>query len=39
MMLIGPDSASNVYEIGVVSADKGPVVVHAMQARSKYLRS
>lgn len=39
MMLIGPDSAGNLYEIGVVSADEGPVVVHAMPARSKYLRS
>ena len=38
-MLIGPDSAGNLYEIGVVSSDDGPVVVHAMSARSKYLRS
>lgn len=36
-MLIGPDRAGNLYEIGVVSSDHGPVVVHAMPARDKYL--
>ncbi len=39
MMLIGPDSAANLYEIGVVSSDEGPVIVHAMPARPKYLPS
>ena len=38
-MLVGADSSGNLYEIGVVSSDDGPVVVHAMPARSKYLRS
>lgn len=38
-MLVGPDSAGNLYEIGVVSADEGPVIVHAMEARAKYLGS
>lgn len=38
MMLIGPDQASNLYEIGVVGSKEGPVVVHAMRARPKYLR-
>ena len=37
-MLVGPDHAGNLYEIGVVSSSDGPVVVHAMPARSKYLR-
>jgi hypothetical protein len=37
-MFIGPDRAGNFYEIGVVSTDEGPIVVHAMKARSKYLR-
>lgn len=37
-MLIGPDHAGNLYEIGVVGSEEGPVVVHAMRARPKYLR-
>ena len=37
-MLVGPDHAGNLYEIGVASSSDGPVVVHAMPARSKYLR-
>ena len=38
-MLVGPDPAGNPYEIGVVSSDEGPVIVHAMPARRKYLSS
>ena len=38
VMLVGPDQAGNLYEIGVISSDEGPVVVHAMPARDKYLR-
>jgi hypothetical protein len=37
-MLIGPDPAGNLFEVGVVSSDEGPVIVHAMPARPKYLR-
>ena len=37
-MFIGPDRAGNLYEIGVVGTDEGPIVVHAMKARTKYLR-
>ena len=37
-MLIGPDHAGNLFEIGVVTSSDGPVIVHAMPARSKYLR-
>ncbi|HSH60095.1 MAG TPA: hypothetical protein VK988_10720 [Acidimicrobiales bacterium] len=37
-MLVGPDPAGNLYEIGVVTSEDGPVIVHAMPARSRYLR-
>lgn len=37
-MLIGADPAGNLLEIGVVSSDEGPVIVHAMSARPKYRR-
>ncbi len=37
-MLIGPDHAGNLYEVGVVDSEEGPVIVHAMAARTKYLR-
>ena len=37
-MLIGSDRAGNLYEIGVVGSDEGPVIVHAMRARPKYMR-
>lgn len=36
-MLIGPDQAANLYEIGVVSSAQGPVIVHAVAARHQYL--
>ncbi len=38
VMLIGPDRAGNLYEIGVATSDSVPVIVHAMPARPKYLR-
>jgi hypothetical protein len=37
-MLVGPDLAGNLYEVGVVESADGPVIVHAMPARPKYLR-
>ena len=37
-MLIGPDRAGNLFEIGVAGSAEGPIVVHAMRARPKYLR-
>jgi hypothetical protein len=37
-MLVGPDHAGNLYEIGVVASTDGPVIVHAMPARPNYLR-
>jgi hypothetical protein len=38
VMLVGPDHAGNLFEIGVVTSDDGPVIVHAMEARPKYQR-
>lgn len=37
-MLIGPDHAGNLYEIGVVDSEEGPVIVHAMPGRARYFR-
>lgn len=37
-MVIGSDDAGNLVEIGVVESERGPIVVHAMSARLKYLR-
>jgi hypothetical protein len=37
-MLVGPDHAGNLCEIGVVDSADGPILVHAMPARPKYLR-
>ncbi len=38
VMLVGPDHAGNLFEVGVVTSDEGPVIVHAMPARPKYRR-
>ena len=38
LMLVGPDQAGNLLEVGVVETDEGPLIVHAMEARSKYLQ-
>ena len=38
LMVIGPDASGRLPEIGIVEGLEGPVVVHAMQARAKYLR-
>lgn len=38
-MVIGPDPAGNELEVGVVDTMAGPVIVHCMRARPKYLRS
>jgi hypothetical protein len=37
-MLVGPDRSAAMLEIGVVDSDEGPVIVHAMRARAKFLR-
>ena len=38
VMLIRADRAGNLLEIGVASSVDGPIIVHAMEARPKYLR-
>jgi hypothetical protein len=38
VMLIGASAAAAPLEIGVVEATTGPVIVHAMPAREKFLR-
>ncbi len=37
-MLIGPDHATRLLEVGVVSAEGVEFIVHAMPARDKFLR-
>ena len=37
-MFIGADSTGNLLEIGVIDSADGPIIVHAMTARPKYLR-
>ncbi len=37
-MIVGPSRAGGMLEIGVVAGSEAPVIVHAMQARPKYLR-
>jgi hypothetical protein len=36
-MLIGPAPNADLLELGVVSGTEGPVVVHAMPARQRFL--
>jgi hypothetical protein len=37
-MFVGSDSAANLLEIGVIDTNDGPVIIHAMPARTRYLR-
>jgi hypothetical protein len=37
-MLIGPDRAGRLLEIGVVTGRERPMIVHAMPARPRFLR-
>jgi hypothetical protein len=37
-IFVGADPAANLLEIGVVDTSDGPIIVHAMSARPKYLR-
>jgi len=37
-MVIGANHAAIIFEIGVVDGVTAPVIVHAMQAREKFLR-
>ena len=36
-MFIGPRPDGDLLEVGVVDGDNGPVIVHAMRARARYL--
>ncbi|MDQ3104128.1 MAG: hypothetical protein M3Q87_02700 [Actinomycetota bacterium] len=38
VMVIGPTRSAELIELGVLDTDRGPVIVHAMTARRKYLR-
>lgn len=38
VMFIGADTAGNLLEIGVIDSTDGPIIIHAMAARPKYLR-
>ena len=38
MMFVGADMSGNLLEIGVIESVDGPIVIHAMPARPKYLR-
>jgi hypothetical protein len=38
VMIIGPTRSAHLIELGFVDTDHGPVIVHAMTARKKYLR-
>lgn len=38
VMFVGADVAGNLLEIRVVDSTDGPIIVHAMTARPKYLR-
>jgi hypothetical protein len=37
-MLVGAGHAGNLLEVGVIDSIDGPIIVHAMPARPKYLR-
>ncbi|HET6560356.1 MAG TPA: hypothetical protein VFG72_00630 [Marmoricola sp.] len=38
VMIIGPTRSAHMIELGFIDTDQGPVIVHAMTARKKYLR-
>lgn len=38
VMLVGPTRSAHLIEVGFIDTDHGPVIVHAMNARRKYLR-
>ncbi len=37
-MLIGPDAAARLLEVGIATADGVEFIVHAMPTRDQYLR-
>lgn len=38
VMIIGPTRSAQLIELGFIDTGHGPVIVHAMTARRKYLR-
>jgi hypothetical protein len=38
VMFVGADTTGNLLEIGVIDSADGPIIIHAMAARPKYLR-
>lgn len=38
VMFVGADTAGNLLEVGVIDSTDGPIIIHAMTARPKYLR-
>lgn len=38
VMVIGPTRSVHLIEVGFIDTEHGPVIVHAMNARRKYLR-
>jgi len=38
VMIIGPTRSVHLIELGFIDTDRGPVIVHAMTAHTKYLR-
>jgi len=38
VMIVGPARSARLIEVGFIDTDHGPVIVHAMSARRKYLR-
>jgi hypothetical protein len=37
-MFVGADTAGNLLEVGAIDSSDGPIVIHAMPARPKYMR-
>jgi hypothetical protein len=37
-MFVGADTVGSLLEVGVIDSSDGPIVIHAMPARPKYLR-
>lgn len=38
VMFVGADTSGNLLEVGVIESVDGPIIIHAMTARPKYLR-
>lgn len=36
-MVVGPDQAGNILEVGFIDGEDGPVIVHCMNCRQSYL--